>query len=261
MLGGLPRSGSTLICNLLMQNPEVHSTATSGMMDICFGVRNNWNNLIEHKSQPETIKKLPVVLNSMMHAYYEDVERPIVVDKCRGWVSLIEMAEHALNRKVKVIVPVRDLREVVSSFEKLYRKQAETGQVPGEQENYFAFQTVEGRVNYWLRNDQPVGLAFNRIKAALDKGLADRMHFVDFDVLTSEPEKAMSEIYDFLGLERFSHDFENIEQVTKEDDSVHGFAGLHDIQPKIQKKEHVWQDIIGDVGTNLEGAARFWERN
>ena len=32
-ISGLPRSGSTLLANLLAQNPRFHSTATSGILN------------------------------------------------------------------------------------------------------------------------------------------------------------------------------------------------------------------------------------
>src|SRR5581483_9536721 len=98
-LGGLPRSGSTLLCNILAQNPAIHSTATSGCMDVLFGVRNSWDQLIEHKANPDregnNRTKLRV-LHAILQAYYADVERSVIIEKCRGWISLLEMAERML---------------------------------------------------------------------------------------------------------------------------------------------------------------------
>ncbi|MEX0598954.1 MAG: sulfotransferase [Candidatus Paceibacterota bacterium] len=46
-ISGLPRSGSTLLCNILAQNDELFvSKATSGCHDILFNVRNQWDKLI-----------------------------------------------------------------------------------------------------------------------------------------------------------------------------------------------------------------------
>jgi sulfotransferase len=151
-LGGLPRAGSTLLCNLLAQNPEIHATHTSGCMDVMFGVRNNWNNLIEHKAHPDN-DAMQRVLRGILVSYYATVGKPVVIDKCRGWVSLIEMAEFALGRPVKILVPVRDIRDVLASFEKLWRAQAAAGQTAGEAQNYFNFQTVAGRCAGHIRRN------------------------------------------------------------------------------------------------------------
>jgi hypothetical protein len=36
-LSGLPRSGSTVLAALLQQHPEMHTTATSGLLDMLVG--------------------------------------------------------------------------------------------------------------------------------------------------------------------------------------------------------------------------------
>jgi sulfotransferase len=258
-LGGLPRAGSTLLCNILAQNPDIHCTHTSGCMDVMFGVRNNWNNLIEHKAHPED-QALQRVLRGILYSYYSTIEKPIVIDKCRGWLSLIEMAELALEDKVKIIVPVRDIRDVLTSFEKLWRENAKTGQVPGEAENYFQFQNAEGRADFWLRNNQPVGLAVNRIRDALQRGYADRMHFVHFEELTASPQTALLKLYCFLDEPVFPHNFDNVEQVTWEDDSVHGFKGLHSIRPKVAHVPSQWREILGTYVEKYGGINKIWER-
>jgi sulfotransferase len=257
-LGGLPRAGSTLLCNILAQNPRLHCTHTSGCMDVMFIVRNHWNKLIEHKAHPDE-EALRRVLRGILCSYYESVEKPVVVDKCRGWVSLIEMAEFALERKLKVIVPVRDVRNVLASFERLWRESAATSQTPGESENYFQFQTAEGRAEFWLRDNQPVGLAVNRIRDAVRRGYRDRMHFVRFEALTTSSKKTAAALYEFLGEQPFEHDFEHVDQVTWEDDTVHGFKGLHEIRPKVEPVPPQWQTVPGEFASKYASMNQIWE--
>ena len=257
-IAGLPRSGSTLLCNILAQNPRFNTTGTSGIMDVMFGVRNTWDNLIEFKASPNPAGKLRV-LRGILENYYADTDKPVVFDKCRGWLSLIEMAEEVLGHKAKIIVPVRDLRDVLASFEKLWRETSKTAQVGQESANYFKFQTVQGRTETWLMADQPVGLAYNRIVDALQRGYADRMLLVDFDDLTRNPQFVMDKIYEFLGEENFQHNFDHVEQVTWEDDAVHGFKGLHNIRPKVAPIEPQWQKILGFFAEKY-GQMNFWKK-
>ena len=42
-VAGLPRSGSTLLTNLLAQNPRMHATPTSGIIAMLVAVRNGWD--------------------------------------------------------------------------------------------------------------------------------------------------------------------------------------------------------------------------
>lgn len=257
-IAGLPRSGSTLLANILAQNPRFHTTSTSGIMDVMFGVRNNWDKLVEFQAAPNDSAKLRV-LRGILNSYYADVDKPVVFDKCRGWLSLLEMAETVLGYKAKVLVPVRDIRDTLSSFEKLWRETSKVSQVPQEAPNYFKFQTVQGRCDVWLSADQPLGLAYNRITDALTRGFRDRMYLVDFDDLTREPEETMKGIYTFLGEQYFKHDFNNVKQVTWEDDSVHGFKGLHDIRSKVEPMPAQWPTVLGQW---VEGFNKlnFWKK-
>jgi len=258
-ISGLPRTGSTLICNILAQNPRFHASSTSGIMDVMFGVRNQWDRLIEFKANPNEEAKIRV-LRAILDAYYGDIDKPVVFDKCRGWLSLLGMAEEILGHKAKVIVPVRDLRDILASFEKLWRETSKTSQLNQERENYIEFQSIESRTKMWLSPKNTVGIAYNRLVDAIQRGYRDRMFLVDFDDLTKNPELSMKKIYEFLEEPYFKHDFENIKQVIFEDDTVHGFKNLHKIRSKIEPIESQWQKVLGPFAEKY-GPMNFWKNN
>lgn len=257
-ISGLPRSGSTLLANILAQNPRFHATATSGIMDVMFGVRNTWNNLIEFKAAPDYVGELRV-LRAILESYFSNIKKPVIFDKSRGWLSEIEMIEAALGHKVKILVPVRDMRNVLSSFEKINRKNAPYIQNGQARENYFQYQTIDGRVSMNMHPSQPVGLAYNRVVDAVNRGFANRLFFVDFDDLTNQPTETIKQIYAFLGELLFEHDFEHIEQVTSEDDAVHGMKDLHVIRSKVAPVESDWIKIIGPQFEHLQ-SLNFWKK-
>ncbi|MEX0598953.1 MAG: hypothetical protein WD512_20885, partial [Candidatus Paceibacterota bacterium] len=72
------------------------------------------------------------------------------------------MSEFILGYVPKIIVPVRNLTEILSSFEKLWRSSTGSSQWNFEQNDYIKSQTVEGRCEIWSNMGQPVGLAYNR---------------------------------------------------------------------------------------------------
>jgi sulfotransferase len=258
-LGGLPRSGSTLLCNILAQNPELHATHSSACLEVLFGIRNQWDELIEHKAHPlEETKRM--VLKGVFQSYYWDVEKPIVIDKSRGWLAHLEMVEWVLGEKAKILVPVRDLRDVLASFEKLWRHAAKSRQIHIEKANYIQFQKLEDRLAGWCNREEPVGLAVNRVKDAVARGFRDRIYFVDYDVLVREPNHILQEVYEFLGLEPFDHNFDHVEQVTTENDDVHGFgASLHKIRQKVEPQEPQHPKILGEVADRYLREAFFWK--
>lgn len=257
-IAGLPRSGSTLLCNILNQNPRFHATSTSGVLDMLLAIRNNWNNITAFKATRNEPAKLRV-LRGMLHSFYADVDKPLIFDKSRGWPGYLEMAETILGSKAKVLVPVRDVRDVLASFEKIWRKDSKTGQIPQEKKFAKEFQTVEGRSDVWMRSDQPVGSSLNRVKDALRRGYGDRMFFIRFEDLTRKPEKTLREVYEFLGEEWYQHDFDNVEQVTQEDDFFHGFQDLHTIRQRVEPVPSNWKEILGPKAEKYE-AFNFWEK-
>jgi len=258
-VSGLPRSGSTLLCNILAQNPRFHVTATSGILEVMYQVRNRWDHIVEFKAAPDDVAKLRV-LKSILFSYHDNGDRPVIFDKSRGWLAYLEMAEAVLGRKAKVLVPVRDIRDVLASFEKLFRRNAAVFQPAQEadQRTYFDWQTLEGRCKIWGDKSQPVGLAYNRIKDALQRKFGDRMHFVRYEELTTNPKETMESVYKFLGEEPFEHDFNYVEQVTYENDFVHGFRDLHKIRPKVEPQRPQWPEVLGKQVADLFEGTELW---
>lgn len=245
-ISGLPRSGSTLICNILAQNPKFHvSPATSGCHDVLFAIRNNWDRMIEHKAEGINQEQLRRVLKATMDAYH-NTEKEVVFDKGRGWISLVEMIEFIKSEPPKIIVPVRDVAEILASFEVLWRKSRGATQWEFESADFFRSQTVEGRCEIWAGQSQPVGLAYNRVKDAISRGKRECLLFVEFENLTRKPRATMDMIYDFVGEEKFNHDFDNVEQFTKEDDlNIHRIPGLHSIRPRVAPVARKAENILG----------------
>jgi len=55
----------------------------------------------------------------------------------------------------------------------------------------------------------------------------------------------MTRIYNYLELPYFEHDFDNIEQITQEDDSVYGIYGDHAIRKKLEPLPNDYREILG----------------
>lgn len=258
-ISGLPRAGSTLLCNILAQNPKFYvSPATSGCHDVLFNIRNQWDRLIEHQAEGVNYDQLRRVMVASLDAYH-NTDKTTVIDKGRGWLSLMEMMEFIKGGPVKVIVPVRDVCEILASFEVLWRKSTGMTQWAFEQADYFKAQTVEGRCDIWAGNGQPVGLAYNRVKDALSRGYGKSMLFVEFDDLTRDPASAMRKIYDFLGEDSFEHNFANVEQVTKEDDvNVHRIPGLHSIRPVVSPVPKRAMEVLGPALVQKYANSEVW---
>ena len=241
-INGMPRSGSTLLCNILAQNPRVHTTPTSGLGDLLSSTHMYWNrNPIMRASENWGREKM--VLQQIMQAWHADTDRPIIFNKSRSWMGNIELLQNILEHPVKIITTTRPITNILSSFEKLHRKEMNTMDSP--QETGPAMRTLEGRLGLWTSENGVVGGTFNSIRDAIMRGHRDKIHFVDFDRLTSQPASTLAGVYKFIGEPYYNHDFSNVAQYTKENDREHGYTDLHTIRQSIEPVPDDSREILG----------------
>lgn len=268
-LAGLPRSGSTLLANILLQHPRLHVTPTSGILDMLVTVRNHWdkNDAFQAMDRHDSSQVKERVLTAMAQAYFSHVDKPICIDKNRYWAEFLEMAAVLVGGRenVKVLVTVRDLRDVCASFEKLYRKTAALGMPPLEAQQALKCKTALGRFECFIDDGQPVGRAYNAIRDAVTRGWKPQMHFIEYNRLTTHPKETLAGIYHFLGEAPCEHDFRNVEQITVEDDFVYGFKDLHVIRQQVKPQAPTWPYVFDDAvfqsnaWKNVEKCAEFWK--
>jgi hypothetical protein len=76
-------------------------------------------------------------------------------------------------------------------------------------------------------------------------GIDSKMLFVKFEDLCLYPDTEMTRIYQYLNIPFYKHDFDNIEQVTKEDDEVYGTFGDHVIRTKLEPVPSKAKQLLG----------------
>ena len=261
-ISGLPRAGATLLCNILAQNPRFHTSSPPGILDVMFLVRRQWNQVVEFKATPNEKGKLRV-LRGVLDSFYSagGVSQPVIFDKSRAWLGMIEMAETLFQTQARILVPVRDVRDVLASLEKIWRSNQHMRQVTESAARGPAWETVGGRCALWLQGDQPVGLCYNRIKDAITRGYSDRLHFVDYTQLTQRPGEVLDGIYEFLGEEDFQHDFNNISQVTTDFDEMYEVPGLPALRPRIEAaNQPQWPMVLGPTADQYAVNNLLWRR-
>ena len=248
-VSGLPRAMSTLMCNILANNPRIGGGETSPLLEYIYASRANYSSTPEVKSAltEEMMKSsFMAFCRAGIEGYANEItDRDIYLDKSRGWVHYAEFL-WKLIPDAKIIVCVRDLRSIVSSMEKKWRQNPEildSRDVPQQQ----SFITIDQRVNHFL-NDAPLGIAIKRLYNAHQIGTLKKMHVVRAEDLTSNPQKTMQGVYEFLEEPYYELDYSNIEQVTIENDRISDFGiyGDHNIRPNIKALEKDYQSILGN---------------
>lgn len=252
LITGMPRAGSTLLGNILLQNPRFHVTPTSGLIELIAGMRTNFDKISDFRTAPNEEGKVGAMRGALF-GFFEAIDRPVVFDRCRNSLFDLEMIELLLRRKAKAIVCVRDLPEILVSFELLWRANKAFRTLAQQEASPVEFRTLEGRCKVWMLASQPVGRAYVAIQDALTREFQDRLHFVHFDYLTRNPAGALQDIYRFTEEPLFTHDFEQVKQQIFEDDLAHGIKGLHDIRPAVRPVPKRAKDVLGPLAEKFKG--------
>ncbi|MDB0070876.1 sulfotransferase [bacterium] len=241
----LPRAGSTLLQNILHENPEIYATPTDGVLELIFAARGNYTTSPEFKAQ-DSIQMQKGFLNFCkegMTGFYQAItDRPYIMSKSRGWGIHYGLLNEIFP-KPKIICMVRDLRDVYSSMEKNYRKnQHKSDSVLNWSE--MKGTTTSKRIDIWSQSP-PIGLAVERLGEMIHQGIDKNILFIKFEDLCNFPDRELDKIYEYLELPYFQHDVNNIKQYTQEDDAVYGIYGDHKIKSKLVPLKSNSKDILG----------------
>jgi len=242
----MPRAGSTLLQNILAQNPTFYVTPTSGLLELVFGARLSYTNNAEFKAQdPASMRKAFLSFSRAgMEAYFQALtDKPYVLDKSRGWGVHFDLLNLIFGEEPRIICIVRDLRQILASMEKKFRQNPDRNR-PIESHHNLSGTTTFKRAMIHLQTP-PIGLALDRLMEIHQRGWHKKMLFLRFEDLTTEPAQTIEKVYEYLGLPAFKHDFEQVTQVTHEDDEVFGIPGLHEIRPKVEPFRNDYLTTLG----------------
>jgi len=257
----MPRACSTLLQNIFAQNPNFHATATDGLIELLNGARQRFTDGVEFKAaidQDTYLQSWRNFCKGGMQAYCNTLtNKPNIILKGRGWKGNIPWMENFLGEQPKIFCMVRNLKSIVASFEKLHRKN------PDKTSQWLIDHEVRGttvykRVDMYLKN-HPVSISLDRIQEIYELGLENKIMYIRAEDLTSRPQEIMEEVYDILNLERYNHNFNNIQQTTKENDVIHGLDNdLHTIRNKVEPLIDNYKEIIGEESCNRIDTEYEW---
>jgi sulfotransferase len=252
-VAGLPRSGSTMMINLLKQNPSVDGYAVSSLCPLIANIVANWNNMEANKEFPDENAKINV-LKAALNNYHNASSKKIIFDKDRMWVTQINLLQKLLDYDIKILCPVRSPAEIITSFEKIKRNNP-LSTVAGD----IAGTTIASRALYYAGPTGILGLSHASIKDAIIQGHTDKMLFVEYNRFCNSPKAQLKRIYDFFELPKFEHNFKNIEQTEIYNDLATNLPGLHKIKPSLERTvsncvEYIGMDLYEQYNREI-----FWD--
>jgi sulfotransferase len=250
-MAGLPRSGSTVLAALLNQHPDIYASPQTDLLGMLYEVNKEIPNYESYKAGlfHAGYEK---VMNSMADNFYSHIDKPVVIDKNRGWGTPYNWDNLSgyVSPNGKVILPLRPILEILASFMKVVEKTEEvTGYSTYLDQDLWATHyrdKKDAQIENLMRLNGEIDRAIFSV-ANLLKNHGDKVFVVWFNDLIETPQTTMNGIYDFLEIDRYSHDFDNIKEVDLHDDLVaYNLIGLHDINSKLEQPNTNPEDYLSD---------------
>jgi sulfotransferase len=250
-MAGLPRSGSTVLSAILNQNPEIYSSPQTDLVGMLYELESKIPNYESYRAKLMH-PNFASVLYGMADSFYALIDKPVIIDKNRGWGTPYNWDNLSLyvNPQGKVILTMRPILEVLASFIQVAQKTNKaTASMPYLNENIWASHyrdATDAQVENIMASNGEMDRAIFSI-ANLIKKNRKKVYVVWFDDLLDSPQETMNGIYDFLGLDRFEHNFNNIKAVDNHDDlSGYGMVGLHDVNKKLARPKTNPSELLSD---------------
>lgn len=262
-MAGLPRSGSTMLSAILNQNPDVHSGPSSPVVPTMLALETSLSNDELFRAYPKAPQAAKII-SSVLENYYSDVEKKVIIDKNRSWVNRLHYIPGYFGIEPKVICPVRNIDEILTSFITMQRKAPITdeGKINFIDEMLIKnniLLTDDNRCEFLASPNGILGQSYFGLRQAIMEGKQKQLHFVEYDDLINKPEETMRGIYDFLGLEYYSHDFSKLENKHKENDElVYGISGMHDVRESLTKVSSDPRDVLSEKTLEKCKNLEFW---
>lgn len=239
-LSGLARSGSTLLGSILNQNPDIHVSPTSPLLDIfCLTELDYIKMEIQYTyDKTSSIDNLHKVLAP---SFYQHINKPYVIDKHRGWPKNIDQIKKYITDNPKIICTYRPMTEICTSFLKLMNKDPNNIVDRNLKDRGLEINTYNRAMSLWYEYAED---PYHSFKYGLEN-CRENILVVNYDDIVNNIENQLTRIYSFLEIPNFKHTFDNIENTCGEAKDIEwGFEGLHNIRNTLNKTSDDPRDVL-----------------
>jgi sulfotransferase len=222
-LSGMPRSGSTLLSNIILQNKNFHIEGNSPICQLIWDInisyeKNCYQQFLANNKQ----YIINNIISNVLKTYYNNCEKKFIIDKCRAWTipENTKMIKKYIDENPKIIILTRNSEDILKSFLKI----GGWGDINYNlEENFFA------------KNSEFLRAAYGISCARQEK---NKYLFIDYEEIVNDTYNVIEKIYNYLNLEYYNHDFKNITQLYQENENAYKIKDMHKIRSSIKKIEN-----------------------
>ncbi|MEI8186543.1 MAG: sulfotransferase [Chlorobiaceae bacterium] len=228
-VAGLPRAGSTLLCQLLGEHPQIacegHSSPLcNALLSIRRFISDDQFFLSQLDVQYDaTYHHLRNAMQGFLHGWYGNYGKLLIVDKNRAWLHYIELLLH-IEPEARLLIAIRDLTQIYASIEAQHQKTILVDFI-----DHLADYDRLSRAGQLFAQDKCIGAPLASIKAVeeLPQAVKAHLYIVKYEDLVLYPVATMNAIYAWLKLSPHTIDPNKLTVRPHESDSHYRYKYLH----------------------------------
>jgi sulfotransferase len=234
---GLPRSGSTFLCQLLGTHPQIyslgHSSPLAGILENLRHTLSDNNFLLAQLDVDFdlTYRRLVNAYRGFIKGWFAETDKPCVVDKNRAWLGMIETV-HLLDPEFRMLVCLRDLVQIFGSIEAQHRRTLLL-----DFPDHMAPNSIYYRGDALFKNDGVIGgplRGLENLQDISDDKIKGRIFYVSFEALVNKPNEVMKAVYEWLTLPAADFDTSDLPVKPHESDSYYRFKYRHNTYSSVR---------------------------
>jgi hypothetical protein len=209
--GGLPRTGSTVLMNILQQNPRIFTTNTCALADLLHQqvlIKSRYREQFQAMSLDQADRAMYGLIHGATKGWFEGLtSKPTVISKNRSWSNLFHLYPES-----KYICMVRDLRDIIESFEKVNQRTLALHSFAEDNALVPAMSEAE-KYNYYFKSHNALSNSLaNEIQRMMDQFSKGNVLFIRYEDFTKDPVYMIKKVYNHINEEYYEHDLNSIEQ-------------------------------------------------
>jgi hypothetical protein len=243
-LAGFPRSGNTVLSSILNQNPQVYCSPLSPISDFLWNYEQVLK--ISENAKRNFNSGIMNVGKNIITNYYEDIDKKIIIDRQKAWATStnLSLIKKYVNENPKIIFTVRPIIEILTSFISLLDEES---YIDKEMKNFGWWSKEyltknDNRCEYLMRQGGQIDKVLFSLNEVLKLNNKNNFYIMEYDKLIENPQETMNEIYNFLEISSYEHDFDNIIKIKEDVES----------DPELPKNLHTVRKKINKVSKNPE---------
>jgi len=253
-LSGLPRTGNTLLSAILNQNPQIYCSSISPLNSFYWDLTESYSRT-EHIVRNNNSEQVNYMLSNLINNYYEKIDKQIIIDREKAWATPANLThiKKYITPNPKIIFTIRPIIEILASWIQILPEESFVD-VDMKNCNWFYKSYLsknDNRCDYLMRPFGQIDKLLISINEIIKSENKKNICLIKYNEIINAPQKTMNNIYEFLELPNYNHNFNNIKKIEQDNDEGLGHpVNLHKIRPQLKKISKDPKEVLSEYVIN-----------